>query len=334
MRLQFNKRMPRRSPLALVCLAILSTGLLATAAPTQNPAPAVIHHVAVLGKGNDVVFEIRASRPMVPQTQILSGPDRVVIDFPGAIPGTELHPLIVGRGDVTSVRVGLFAHNPPVTRVVVDLKAPQNYQVFPSGNTVLVKLGPGVIKSQIGSAQNPPAPVAMPADGSSIIGTVVSGNPQIRRITMQPTAPKASSEVTFQNGLLRVRTQKATLAQVLFEIHRLTGADIGVPAGAEREPVVADLGPAPPKEVLAALLNGSHYNFIIMGSDGDSNVDRVILTPKSGGPAMEQEFSAPPPVAATAPTANPPQAGPAAQVIPAPENMPPDQDTPIDEPHP
>src|SRR5438270_9004781 len=228
MRLQFNKRMPRRSPLALVCLAILSTGSLATAAPTQNAAPAVIHHVAVLGKGNDVVFEIRASRPMVPQTQILSGPDRVVIDFPGAIPGTELHPLIVGRGDVTSVRVGLFAHNPPVTRVVVDLKAPQNYQVFPSGNTVLVKLGPGVIKSQIGSAQNAPAPVATPADGSSIIGTVVSGNPQIRRITAQPTVHKAASEVTFQNGLLSVRTQKATLAQVLFEIHRLTGADIGV----------------------------------------------------------------------------------------------------------
>ena len=49
---------------------------------------------------------------------------------------------------------------------------------------------------------------------------------------------------------------------------------------------------------------------------------------------MEQEFSASPPVAAIAPNVNPPQAGAAAQVIPAPENIPPDQDTPIDEPHP
>jgi AMIN domain-containing protein len=332
MRLQLYKQMPRVSPLALVCLLSFCPGLRATAAPAQNgaAAPAVIQRIAVLGRGNDAAFEIRASRPVIAQTQVLSGPDRVIIDFPGAIPGTELHPLVVDRGEVTSVRVGLFAHNPPVTRIVLDLKTPQNYQLFPSGNTVLVKLGAGGVKSA-GVLPAPSAPVSPPAasaGSNSFIGTVVSGNPQIRPMAAHPAVRKTGPEVTFQNGLLSVRTQKASLAQVLFEIHRLTGADIGVPAGAEREPVVADLGPAPPKEVLAALLNGSHYNFIIMGSDGDANVDRVILTPKSGGPAMEQVFSEDQGQAVITPSANQPPAGAAAAVRPIPQSMPPDQDSP------
>jgi hypothetical protein len=338
MHLQLPKRMPRRSPLALVCLLSLGTGLLATAAPAQNAdaAPAIIQRVAALGRGNDAAFEIRVSRPVIPQAQVLSSPDRVVIDFPGAIPGSELHPLVVDRGEVASVRVGLFAHNPPVTRVVLDLKTPQTYQLFPSGNTILVKLVAGVARSAaVPSTPSAPAsPPAASAGSNSFIGTVVSGNPQIRPMAAHPAVRKTGPEVTFQNGLLSVRTQKASLAQVLFEIHRLTGADIGVPAGAEREPVVADLGPAPPKEILAALLNGSHYNFIIMGSDGDANVDRVILTPKSGGPAMEPAFSEDQGQAVMVPNANQPPAGPAAAVRPIPESMPPDQDSPLEQPQP
>ena len=238
------------------------------------------------------------------------------------------------HGEVTSVRVGLFAHNPPVTRVVLDLRTRQNYQVFPSGNTVLVKLGSGVVRSaEVGSAQGAPVSAAARAGDNSIIGTVVSGNPQIRPMMMLPVSRQIGPVVSFQNGLLSVRTQKATLAQVLFEIHRLTGADIGVPAGAEREPVVADLGPGSPKEVLAVLLNGSNYNFIIMGSDGDRNVDRVILTPKSGGP-MEQGFTAEHPEAVMAPSVVVPQAGAAAVIIPAPDNMPSDQDNTNEPPQP
>jgi CheY-like chemotaxis protein len=40
--------------------------------------------------------------------------------------------------------------------------------------------------------------------------------------------------------------------------------------------VVADIGPAPAREALAELLNGSKYNFIFVG-DGAA-LERVILT--------------------------------------------------------
>jgi hypothetical protein len=76
--------------------------------------------------------------------------------------------------------------------------------------------------------------------------------------------------------MLSIHAEKATLAEVLFEVQRQTQAEIAIPAGAEQEGVVADIGPAPAREALAELLNGSKYNFIFVG-DGAA-LERVILT--------------------------------------------------------
>lgn len=331
--------MPRTSLLAFVCLWSLFAGLQASAAPPQGGSKATsatIRRVAVLGKGNDVELEITASQPVVPQTQVLSGPDRLVIDFPGAAPGPDLHPLSLDRGEVKAVRVGLFGSSPRVTRVVVDLKTAQQFQVFPSGNTVLVKIG-SAHAAVVNAVEISRTPVVQPEE-TSFIGTVVSGNPQIQplpvRSNMQvaiPPVPQQPSLVTFKNGLLRVNAQNATLAQVLFEVQQQTGADIGVPSGAAQEHIVVDLGPAPPKEVMAALLNGSPYNFIILGSESDAgSLGRVILTPKAPGAADETYIA---PQAAGAAQVPEPQPEPQA-VMPAPQ-MPPDQNNvPQAEPQP
>jgi hypothetical protein len=87
--------------------------------------------------------------------------------------------------------------------------------------------------------------------------------------------------VTFENGMLRIHAEKATLAQVLFEVQRQTRAEIAIPAGAELEQVAADLGPAPARDVLGALLNGSAYNFIFVGEE--LSLERVILTRRDPG---------------------------------------------------
>ena len=309
--------MSRHSPKALLCLLILCAGLPANAAPPEKGQnPATIHRVAILGRGNNVEIEIAASQQIVPQTQVLSGPDRVVIDFPGAVPGATLRPVVVNRGDVKSVRVGLFAANPPVTRVVLDLISPQGYQVFPSGNTVIVKVG-----SVPGGSSAPPS--------NSVIGTVVAGHPQIRPPAPHPAAAvKPAALVSFQNGLLSVRTKNATLAQVLFEVHRQTGADIAVPAGAELEQVVADLGPAPAKDVLAALLNGTNYNFILLGNDGDATIQRVIISPKSRGAEAYVPPAAQVPQMSEQPLPEPTAAVPVPDLPPDQNNAPPSDPPP------
>jgi hypothetical protein len=84
--------------------------------------------------------------------------------------------------------------------------------------------------------------------------------------------------------LLSIRSNKATLSQVLFAVQQRTGADIAISAGAEQEKVVTDLGPGPAPEVLATLLNGSKFNFLILSSANDPRgLDRVILSPRAGG---------------------------------------------------
>jgi hypothetical protein len=106
--------------------------------------------------------------------------------------------------------------------------------------------------------------------------------------------PKLPLEVSYRNGLLGIRSDKATLSEVLYAIQQRTGADIAIPAGAEQEKVVAEIEPAPAPEVLARLLNGSRFNFLILNSPDDpSKLGRVILTTRADG----GNFIAPPPVA-------------------------------------
>ncbi len=264
-----------------------------TSALSSASASPRVQHVEVRGSGDNLEVEIQTSGPSVaPDTQAIAGPDRIVVDFPGALPAAELHALKVNRGVLKGVRSGLFFNNPPITRVVLDLTEPQSYQISAAKNSIIVKLGPAVVAS----VNSPASPVAGKArlqnaslaTGSSVAPARVS--PAIANAVSNPVAPAspAVSEaqplppppppvtVTFENGMLRIHADKATLAQVLFEVQRQTQAEIAIPAGAEREQVAAELGPAPARDVLGSLLNGSSYNFIFVGNE--SKLERVILT--------------------------------------------------------
>jgi AMIN domain len=234
-----------------------------------------IRRVHVLGAKNQVEIEIEASDRVVPQTNVLTGPDRLVVDFVNAVPGAQLRNQAVNRGDVKSLRVGLFSSNPPVTRIVLDLNGPQHYQVFPSGRTVIVKVG-GSAGAETAGFRSTSGPV------------LVNTSYPVQAVPVSaPAAPPAKPplEVLFQGGLLSISSNKASLSEVLFAVHERTGAEIAIPAGAEQEKVVADLGPGPAPEVLAHLLNGSRFNFLILSSSTDPGaLDRVILSPRPDGP--------------------------------------------------
>lgn len=83
--------------------------------------------------------------------------------------------------------------------------------------------------------------------------------------------------------------KNSRLSDILRAIAEKTGASIDVPEGAN-ERVVSQLGPAPARDVMSALLNGSHFNYVMVGTETDPDgVARVVLTAKSerteGGPA-------------------------------------------------
>jgi hypothetical protein len=237
-----------------------------------------IRQVHVLHTPGQVEIEIEASDRIVPQANLLKGPDRLLIDFVNARPGPELRNQAVDRPEVKSVRVGLFSSNPPVTRIVLDLNGAQPYQVFPSGRTIIVKVGRS--NTQTANSRSNPEPQLRNANFSPQMAGVTNSAPA----AASAPAPKPL-EVSFHDGLLSISATKANLSEVLFAVHQRTGADIAIPAGAEQEQVIADLGPAPAPEVLAQLLNGTKFNFLILSSASNpADLDRVILTMRPEGP--------------------------------------------------
>lgn len=302
-----------------------------------------VEKIQVRGASDALEIEIQLSGDSVtPNTQVLTAPDRLLIDFPGALPAAELRNLQVHRGALKTVRAGLFFRNPPITRVVLDLAGPQAYQIvntqvssnqssfvikissaragveettFKSGNQATTnaarvgtarvctaKLSEGVLTSSEarGSVPMPTArlqnavaggnPSVVSAASETATPKVVTAEAASISDAAQPSGPaapvapppaKPALVVVFENGLLRIHADKSTMAEVLFEVQRQTQAEIAIPAGAEQEQVVIDIGPASAREVLGALFNGSAYNFIFMGSE--EKLERVILTRREGG---------------------------------------------------
>jgi len=94
---------------------------------------------------------------------------------------------------------------------------------------------------------------------------------------MAPVAP----QVSYQNGQLTIVAPNSTLGDILRAVRKQLGAEIEVPDAKER--VVTHLGPAPAAEVMAELLNGSRFNYVLLGSPDDAHVlTKVVLVAKSG----------------------------------------------------
>jgi hypothetical protein len=93
--------------------------------------------------------------------------------------------------------------------------------------------------------------------------------------------PAVAPAVTYESGLLTIVAPNSTLGDILRSVRKHTAAEIDVPAGAT-ERVATRLGPAPAREVMADLLNGSRFNYILLGSPSDANaLVRVVLVAKT-----------------------------------------------------
>lgn len=277
-RIMVSPIMRSRLLLAALCVLLAAGSLPGQTPASQKSSPQVsVRSVKVLGSKDAVEIEVDASDRIVPQTQVLTGPDRLVIDFPNAVPSSQLRSQSIDRGEVKDVRIGLFQSNPAITRIVLDLKSARSYQVFPYGRTVIVKVMGGSADTSAGAENFPSQAAKRPG---LVVANYVRGAEPVSVVT----SAQPALEVTYRDGLLGIRANKATLSEVLFAVQQHTGAEISIAAGAELEKVVADIAPAPAPEVLARLLNGSKFNFLILSAvDDPAKLDRVILSTRPEG---------------------------------------------------
>ncbi len=101
----------------------------------------------------------------------------------------------------------------------------------------------------------------------------------VQPIPLDSIAP-VPPQVSYQNGQLTIVAPNSTLGDILRAVRKQTGAEIEIPAAPER--VVTHLGPGPAREVVAELLNGSRFNYVLLGSMADDAVlTRVVLVAKT-----------------------------------------------------
>lgn len=106
------------------------------------------------------------------------------------------------------------------------------------------------------------------------------------RAPLPQELPAVAPTVTYRGGQLTIIAQNSTLFDILTAVRKATGAVVDAPPASAGERVATHLGPGRPRDVLAALLNGSHFDYILLGSPQDpGGVRRLILSPRSGGGA-------------------------------------------------
>src|SRR5579859_7462139 len=86
--------------------------------------------------------EIRSSGLLRPKVLTLKSPDRLVIDLPNAVSESRPHDIPVNASDLKMVRMGRYQSDPPTTRVVLDLTAPQDFQLASTTDKLVVQLRP------------------------------------------------------------------------------------------------------------------------------------------------------------------------------------------------
>jgi hypothetical protein len=143
-------------------------------------------------------------------------------------------------------------------------------------------------------AQSPPRRKAMkkapkPSAAQPAVQPVMPTPPPQPAVPLRPDqmAPSAP-QVSYQDGQLSIVAQNSTLNAILAAVRTRTGAHIEMPADTVNDRVAVKLGPGNPRDVLASLLQGSRFDYIVLGSAVDSNaVSQVILTPHPGGGATQ-----------------------------------------------
>ena len=132
------------------------------AAATTAVSPVLIRNISVARGANGMEVSI-SPKTSAPATAIaLSGPDRLVIDLPNALPAVKTKEILVKSPDVKAVRISRYQENPPVTRVVIDMAAAQDFQLVPGAQDLVVKLQPSLAKAN-------PAPMPQPTKAEPVM---------------------------------------------------------------------------------------------------------------------------------------------------------------------
>ena len=144
------------------------------------------------------------------------------------------------------------------------------------------------------SAPAPPAhrkkraQAAKPEPQPETVAAVVPPTPPPPDWPVNDKAVPAS--VDWNGRVLRISATNSSLQQILADVSTATGVKVDGASSDQR--VYGSYGPAPARDVLNELLEGSGYNVLMIGDQGQGTPRSLVLTVKSAAPAVNPGLNA------------------------------------------
>ncbi len=211
-------RVPSKEDIAAAASAVHASGPSSTIARVQGIS---------VSRGTDGLnVEISGNGPLTARTMKLTGPDRLVIDIPNSLLDGRPRDIAVNSNGIKSVRAARYESAPPVTRVVVDLAAMQNFDVVPEGNKLVLKM----------------------RDGSSARPTRATENTEVAAATAAPSVKPVA--IASAASPVQEEAKPATPAQNLVIVNPTFSAKKDV--AEDQKPEQTLVAPSPSKADVAA----------------------------------------------------------------------------------
>jgi len=163
-----------------------------------------------------------------------------------------------------------------------------------------------VLFASAATAQNPQVNVAGTAGTAAQVAAPQATAQTTPASSTAAAAPAIPINVSYVGGQLGIDARDATLSDLLTKVGALLRVKIEIPPGASAEVLpIVKLKPGPARQILASLLYGLSFDYLITSSDTDpQGIQNVVLIPhqKNGNGGNGAELAA-------RPSHNPPARG-------------------------
>jgi hypothetical protein len=131
-------------------------------------------------------------------------------------------------------------------------------------------------------------PAAVKAQPPAAPATAAPATPPAPEVPKWPANEKAvPATVTWDSQGLRIEAANSSLAQILQDVATATGTKMEGFDADQR--VFGSYGPGPARDVLSQLLQGSGYNFVMIGEQGQGTPRQLVLSSHHAGLATPSD---------------------------------------------